>query len=296
MPKRRSWSRSLLRIAFLITIILPLAWWTTLYVTQTGMIFPGQFKPDNVNLEPPPNLNIKVIWLETDAGPVEAWFFPGKGRSAENPGPAILYAHGNFEYIQLCFQHASWYADLGVSVLMIEYRGFGRSAGSPSEATARADGVAFYDLLAVRPEVDPARIAFHGRSLGGGVVCAIARDRTPVALIIESSFTSIRPIAAQLWVPGFLLKHPFDSIDVIRDFQGPILLGHGDTDPVIPYHHAQDNLAANPNATLITYPGIGHELDPIHPQWHAEITAFLARLGWIETIAPDPSPPPQPLN
>ncbi|WP_428388595.1 alpha/beta hydrolase [Mucisphaera sp.] len=278
--------KRIINILLLLAILLPVAYYGTLFFSQRGMIFPGQHRLPNTAMEPPAYLGAEVIWLETEAGPVEAWLIPGKNRSAENPGPAVLYAHGNFEFIQICYHHADWYASQGITVLLIEYRGFGRSAGSPSEKAIRQDGVAFYDILAARPEVNPTRIAFHGRSLGGGVVCAIARDRKPAALIIESSFTSIRTIAAQLFAPGFLLWHPFDSDQVITAFEGPILLGHGTDDPIIPYDHALTNAASNSNATLITYEGIGHELDPIHPQWHQEIITFLTDLGWIETPTP----------
>lgn len=275
-----------MRLLVLLVCLAPVAYWGALYATQRNMLFPGMFRPVSEDMSPPAVSGAEVVWVETEAGPVEGWLFVGKGRTAENPGPGVLYGHGNFETLQLCWQHASWYADHGVTVLMMEYRGFGRSPGKPSEASCRSDGVLFYDALAGRPEVDPERIAFHGRSLGGGVVCAIAQERRPAALILESTFTSVTDIAVRMYAPSFLVTNPFRNEAFLRTYDGPVLMAHGNQDPVVPYEHAERNRAAAAGeAELMTYAGLAHELDPVHPDWHRRIVGFLAGLDWIEKAA-----------
>src|SRR5688572_30832441 len=110
-------------------------------------------------------------------GPVEGWFLPAYGVAAGRPGPAVIFAHGNAEIIDPYALELEPYRRMGVSVLLPEFRGYGRSGGEPSEEGITDDFVAFHDLLAARPDVDPSRIVFHGRSLGGGVVCALAARR-----------------------------------------------------------------------------------------------------------------------
>ena len=105
---------------------------------------------------------------------------------------------------------------------------------SPSETFTRA-----YDKLAARPDVDPARIVFFGRSLGGGAVCDLAAKRPAAALILMSCFTSVRSFAIRYLAPSFLIRDPFDNLAVVRDFSGPVLVIHGDADTIVPFQFGQ---------------------------------------------------------
>ena len=102
------------------------------------------------------------------------------------------------------------WVNIWVRVLLPEYRGYGRSAGSPSQRAITEDLIAFYDLLARRPEVDAQRVVFHGRSLGGGAVCDLARHRKPAAVILMSTFTSMKRMAPRYLVPGFMVERSSD--------------------------------------------------------------------------------------
>src|SRR5690606_34255575 len=104
-------------------------------------------------------------------GRVEAWLLPGDGVSAERPGPAVVFAHGNAELIDHWPGALARYRRLGVSVVLPEYRGYGRSAGRPSESAIRDDLRALHARLSSHPMVDVTRLVYHGRSLGGGAVC-----------------------------------------------------------------------------------------------------------------------------
>jgi dienelactone hydrolase len=137
--------------------------------------------------------------------------------------------------------------------------------GSPSEEAITSDFVAFYDDLIQRPEIDPARIVFHGRSLGGGVVCSLARQRPCAAMILESTFTSVRDMARKYLVPGFFVLDPFDKPRGRADVQGATPHPHGRQDPLIPFKHAERLLeAAGSRAKLIAYDA-GHNDFPPNP-------------------------------
>lgn len=210
-------------------------------------------------------VGLQRLWLQGDAGAVEAWLLPGEGVSPAHPGPAVIFAHGNAELIDDWPQRLEPYRQRGITVLLPEYRGYGRSAGRPSEAAIAADFRGFYDRLAARPEVDARRIVLHGRSLGGGVVCALAAQRPAAALILMSTFTSVRTMARAFGLPGFAVLDPFDNLAVVRRFPGPTLLVHGRRDRVIPVRHGQELQRAARHGRLVLYPDADHNDCP--PDW-----------------------------
>src|SRR5690606_14605281 len=102
------------------------------------------------------------------------------------------------------------YRELGLAVLLVEYPGYGRSGGSPSEASITRAALAAYDRLVARADIDPARIVLHGRSLGGGVVAVLSDARAAAALVLESSFTGVTAFASGMLLPPLLVRDPFD--------------------------------------------------------------------------------------
>ena len=138
----------------------------------------------------------------------------------------------------------------------------------------------FYDLLVARDDVDPSRIVFHGRSMGGGAVCALARQRKPAAMILMSTFTSIRGMARRYLVPGFLVRDPLDNLEVVRGLERPLLILHGERDSLVPHEHAVQLNQAAPSSRLISYPLADHNDCP--PDWNdfwAEVEPFLRGAG-----------------
>jgi fermentation-respiration switch protein FrsA (DUF1100 family) len=230
-----------------------------LALLQRKMIFPGTDLPatEPRGLE---EAGAEQIWLQNEEGRVEAWFLPGQGVAAEKPGPAVIIAHGNGELIDGWLTGtAARYSQAGVSVLLPEYRGYGRSEGTPTQEHITRDFVRFYDQLAARPEVDDERIAFHGFSLGGAVMAAVAHKRPPAAFILQSTFTCVLDMAPGLPVPKFLIADPFDTLGVVEGLDVPMLVVHGERDQVIGVEHARRLAKAAPDAELILHPG-GHHL------------------------------------
>jgi fermentation-respiration switch protein FrsA (DUF1100 family) len=219
---------------------------------------------------------LERLHIESDEGPVEAFFVPGEGVSPERPGPALVYAHGNSELIDRLPEWLRHYRAMGVSVLMPEYRGYGRSAGAPSERAFREDFVAFYDLLAQRRDVDRTRIAFHGVSLGGGAVSQLAHRRPPAALILQSTFSSIADAAWEGFrAPRILLADPFDSIGALHGVRAPVLILHGTRDEVVPFAHAERLHRAIPQSRLISCDAGHGDLPPPELDYWGEIERFL---------------------
>lgn len=242
---------------------------------QSRLIYPR----DRAEVDPAPlteDPTIERWWLATAEGRVEAWLLPGDGVSAEHPGPAVVYAHGNSSVIDQYPEQLRAYRRAGVSVLLPEYRGYGRSEGTPRERKIREDLVCFHDRLASRPEVDPERIAFHGRSLGGGVVVALASRRRPAALILESTFVSLPAMTSHYLVPSDFLMDQYESHEVLPDLDVPVLILHGLDDAVIPFKHARYLRSIAPDARGVAFPEAGHTDLPSDPEryWGA-ILGFL---------------------
>src|SRR5690606_12626092 len=154
---------------------------------QRKLLFPAHLvrTPSEVPSLP----GLERWFLPTEEGEVEAWFLAGEGVSRERPGPVVLFAHGNGELVDHWPLALEPYRHLGVSVALPEYRGYGRSAGRPSEPAIVRDLCALHARMASDGRVDMRRVVYHGRSLGGGAVCALARHHAPRALILESTFT-----------------------------------------------------------------------------------------------------------
>lgn len=212
------------------------------------------------------------IWLDVHGDRVEAWFLPAGHAS---PAPLIMNAHGNGELIDFWAQQVAPLRDAGVGVLLVEYPGYGRSAGKPSENSITAAMVAAFDWATKQSRVHPGRIVGHGRSMGGGAMGQLSRHRKLAALILESTYTSLADMVRVHRVPDFLIVNRLDTRAALADYRGPVLILHGTRDVNIPYTHAKQLAAASPRARLVAL-DCGHNDCP--PQWEL-ILGFLAENG-----------------
>lgn len=244
-----------------------------LWNIQREMLFPGQ------HIEAPARPNFEVLELETDEGIVEAIWLRNEAATPEDPAPVVVWAHGNGQIIDWVPPSTEFYQGLGFHVLIPEYRGFGRSAGTPTQARIVSDFDRFIGMVESRPEVDASRLVYHGYSLGGGVVGALALKRPPHVLILQSTFTSVRAFAWGMAAPELLVRDPFDTMATLREFQGPALIIHGRDDEVVPFEHARRLHKAATRATLLALPG--RHVMPRGPQYWRAVTRVLTEAKLI---------------
>ncbi len=248
--------RSLLFGAALLAGALLVIGFALIFFGQRRLIFPGSNALGATGPEPHGG---ERIWLEAGGVRSESWLLPARGGGAA--GLLLVYAHGNGELIDHWVDAFEPARALGASALLVEYPGYGRSGGAPSERSIRTAMSAAYDHAVRERGFAPERIVGYGRSLGGGAVCALARERRLAALVLESTFTSMTSMAARMGLPALLapllLRDRFDNLGLLRRFTGPILLLHGERDEVIPPAEAEALRGAVPGAELHWLP-CGH--------------------------------------
>jgi len=214
---------------------------------EEAMLFPAPSAPA---AEPVLADGARRTWIETGQGRVEAFLLPARG-AGEGASPLLVYAHGNGELADFWLEPFEPLRARGIAVLLVEYPGYGRSTGSPSQASIRDAFAAAYDWALTQPRVDPTRIVGYGRSLGGGAVTALAEVRPLAALILESTFTSVGDVAHDAFgLPASLVRNAFDSLAVVRGYTRPVLVIHGEQDGSIPVAHARRLAEAAPDAEL----------------------------------------------
>ena len=253
---------------------LALAYVAAMLLFQRRILFP---RPPLAGSPERPNDAVQV-WLSTSAGRTEAWYLPPVGASVR-PTPALIFFHGNGELIDFLpadfVEPRRW----GMGVLLVEYPGYGRSSGAPSERTISEVVLAAYDWTQAEGTLDSHRIIAYGRSLGGGAAAILASKRPTVALLLESTFTSVRSFAHGFWLPEFVVLDPFDTLSVVNTYRKPVLVLHGKYDRVVPVHHAEELAQASRHSELELIP-CGHNDCPL--AW-SRIRSFLVAHGIIES-------------
>ena len=222
----------------------------------------------------------------TEPGTEEAWFESSPGAkihgwfaAPEHPRAVVLYLHGNSGNVTNCKNHVNLFRDrLNASVLVFDYRGFGRSAGLPSETGVLEDARAARRWLAVRCGVPEQDIILVGHSLGGGVAVDLAAKDGTRGLVLWNTFTSLPDVAKRrvpLLPAHLLMRNRLDSLAKIRDYRGPLLQTHGDADRVIPYVlGSQLFAAANEPKQFVPVSKGGHN-DPPSREFMVALDQFL---------------------
>ena len=181
------------------------------------------------------------VWLAAEDGVrLHAWFCaPGAGRAGapEAADRAVLFLHGNAGNVSHRRAQIDALAALPAAVLIVDYRGYGRSEGSPSEQGLYRDARAAWEHLTGARGFHPDRVVVFGESLGGAVAVDLAASVRPCALVLQSTFTSIADMAAEVmpFVPRFVIRTKMNSLEKMARVRSPVLVAHSPADEIVPY-------------------------------------------------------------
>jgi hypothetical protein len=216
----------------------------------------------------------------------------------QGPRPAVMYFGGRSEEVSWVARDAGKLFP-GMTVLAMNYRGYGQSHGAPDELHMIEDGCTLFDWLAALGQVDAARIAVVGRSLGSGVAVQVAKERPVNSVVLITPYDSILAIAKRRFrvMPiEYMLRHRFESIKYAPSLKAPTYVLRAAVDDVVPHSHT-DQLVEK-LATLVsddTVPGSDHMTIPYLEATQALIAGFLTRqfvkpAASLQPAPADPAP------
>ncbi len=188
-------------------------------------------------------LDYEVVNFVTDDGvSLHGWYVP-----AEDSEIVVLFFHGNAGNISHRLETLSLFRRLGFNTLIFDYRGFGLSQGEITELGSYSDAAAARNYLVSTRKIPATEIIYFGRSLGGAIAAQLASRYPPKALILESSFTSVPDMAAEIYpfLPVRLLsRFAYDTKRIMPSVTCPVLIAHSRDDEIIPFEHGRVLFAA----------------------------------------------------
>ena len=265
-----------LLVALLLVILL-------IRVFEDRMVFFPE--PARSSDQTPAQAGVKVedVFLTTSDGvKIHTWW-------AETPGAqrTVLYFHGNAGNLSLRLPTIGWLQQLPANVLAVDYRGYGKSEGKPTEEGVYRDGEAAYDYLVREHKIPAEQIVVLGQSLGTTVAVDVASKKPVGAVILEAGFPSAKRVAqVAMRLPGvwLVMRSDFNSARKLKDVRTPVLVAHCRQDPVIPFALGEElYAAANQPNRFVAYQGDCHE-----PLYSADPRDYAARLRAFLGLGPEP--------
>lgn len=200
------------------------------YIEKNSIYFPMKeitATPEEVGL------SYEDVYFDTSDGKcLNGWFIAG-----DEDGVTVILNHGNAGNIGHRLEKLLIFHNLGLNVLIFDYRGYGKSEGAPSESGLYKDAMAAYIYLTEKRKVSEDQIVLYGESIGGAVVIDLARKVKVRALITEETFTSVKDMAkiAYPFLPHFVFSTRFDSVAKIRQVGCSKLIIHSVDDEIVPF-------------------------------------------------------------
>lgn len=218
----------------LIALVSIVGFFVALRLLENRMVFfpykypQGFWQPSAFGLE------VKDCFFEaSDGTKLHGWFLKKEGANQ-----TLLWCHGNAGNISDRLDNLARLSKLPINIFLFDYRGYGRSEGTPTESGVYLDALAAYDYVVGEHSVAADSLVIFGRSLGGAVAVELAVNRPCRKLILESTFASARDMAKEMFgvIPVHLsMKSRFDSVEKIRQIKMPLLMIHGRRDQVVPF-------------------------------------------------------------
>ena len=227
------------------------------FFEESLIYFPTKYPIGNWNTSNRKPCGIEDVYFEAaDGVKTHGWFLerPKSDR-------VLVYFHGNAGSIADRYEWGCQLVQSGASVLMVEYRGYGRSEGRPGEAGFYEDAEAVWTWLLEKRGYLAHQIVLYGKSLGGAVAAELALRHPPGALILQSTFTSIPEMAKRVvpFVPKFLIRTRFDTQMKVPNIACPILVIHSEADEIVPFAMGERLANAAPNLKeFMRFSSYGH--------------------------------------
>jgi fermentation-respiration switch protein FrsA (DUF1100 family) len=218
-----------------------------LFVTQARLLYYPNL-PSRAVVATPARIGLayeEVALTAADGVRLHGWFLP----AGEPPRGALLFFHGNAGNISHRLDSLRIFHDLGLSVLIFDYRGYGRSEGKVSEDGTYLDAEAAWRHLTETRGFAEEKIVLFGRSLGAAVAARLATRHRPRALILESSFTSVPDLAAKyyrIYPVRWLTRFRYDARAALGAVDCAVLIAHSRDDEIIPVAHGRALFEAAP--------------------------------------------------
>lgn len=209
------------------------------YFSQSGMLFLPDL-PSRRLVGTPASLGLpfeEVRLATADGETLHGWYVPAPGATH-----TLLFCHGNAGNISHRLASLEIFHALGLSVLIFDYRGYGQSTGTPTEAGTYRDAEAAWRHLVDGRGTAPDRIVVFGRSLGAGIAAGLQEANEAAGMILESTFSSVPDLAAELypWLPArWLSRYRYETIARLPRLTLPLLIVHSRNDEIIPFSHGQ---------------------------------------------------------
>jgi fermentation-respiration switch protein FrsA (DUF1100 family) len=250
------------------------------YLTQHNLVYLPRYGRELVGTPATQGLPYEDVTIRTEDGEtLSAWWIP-----AERPRGAVLVLHGNAGNISHRIDYARMFRELGYGTLLVDYRGYGKSTGKPSEEGTYRDALASWRWLVERQRLQRTDIVVLGESLGGAIACWIAARETPGALVLASTFTSVPDLGASFYgfLPVRLLsRFKYDTRECLSRVKSPVFIAHSPQDDIIPYAHGQALYAvAHEPKTFLQMSG-GHNSGFVYtrPEWAKALADWLERVS-----------------
>ena len=223
-------------------------------------------------------LGFETVGIGTaDGETLQAWWVPAEGARG-----TVLFFHGNAGNISHRVDYLLMFNRLRYSTLIVDYRGYGRSTGTPTEDGTYRDAEAAWEHVRHARMARPQDVVIAGESLGAAVATWLAAKVGPRAVVLFSTFTSVNDLGAQVYwfLPVRLLSRiGYDNLENLKRIRAPVFIAHSRDDDIVPYAHGKRlyDAANEPKAFLEMRGGHNDGFIFTQPEWVAQLGAFLDR-------------------